>query len=98
MHSERDPERVTARSVREFVDLRHARVLDIGCGDGHLMWGYADTAQHVVGIDPNTRFLAAARRDCPPALRKRVTFAQARAEALPFPPDTFGTAIMAWSL
>ncbi len=55
-------------------------------------------ARQVVGIDPNDERLAAACRQCPPLLRARVAFVQARAEVLPFPNGLFDGTILGWSL
>jgi ubiquinone/menaquinone biosynthesis C-methylase UbiE len=98
MPSQRDPEATAARAVRAFADLAGARVLDIGCGKGELVWDYAAAAGHVVGIDPNGGFLATGLRERPPELGERVLLARARGEALPFRDETFDVAIMAWSL
>ena len=46
-----DPERNESRAIHELVDFRNNHVLEIGCGDGRLMWRYANLAATVVGID-----------------------------------------------
>ena len=44
--------------VRGHVDLRGARVLDIGCGNGYFGWRMlAEGAKLVVGIDPTLVFV-----------------------------------------
>ena len=44
--------------VRAHVDLRGARVLDIGCGNGYFGWSMlAEGADVVVGIDPTLVFV-----------------------------------------
>lgn len=94
----RDPEEIEARHLHDFADLAHARVLEIGCGDGRLTWRYAASAGRVVGVDPDAERLALALRDFPPGLRPTVALARSQAEALPFPGETFDLAILTWSL
>ncbi len=85
MPAQHDPEEIELKYLREVAGLTHAHVLEIGCGEGRLTWGYADASKHVVAIDPNPQKLAVASRACPRHLHSRVTFAQAQAETLLFP-------------
>jgi ubiquinone/menaquinone biosynthesis C-methylase UbiE len=76
----------------------HARVLDIGCGEGKRTIGYLEKAGSVIGIDPNRELLLenlALRTIASGNLRALV---QARAERLPFPCDAFDVALLSWSL
>ena len=95
---ERDPEEVETRLLHEDADLAETRVLEIGCGEGRLIWRYAATAAHVVGLDPDATRLAGAARDCPPALQPRVRLVRGPAEALPLADATFDRVILGWSL
>jgi len=98
MTVQRDPEERELRHLHAFADFAGARVLEVGCGEGRLTWRYAAAPTRVVGIDPDPQRLGVARSDCPLALRANVTFALAKAEALPFPRETFDLAVLAWSL
>jgi ubiquinone/menaquinone biosynthesis C-methylase UbiE len=95
---QRDPEKIEIKYLHDVVDLAKARVLEIGCGEGRLTWRYAASAGHVVGTDLDHTRLATANSERPPALRSSLAFTQTRAEALPFPSQTFDLAILAWSL
>jgi ubiquinone/menaquinone biosynthesis C-methylase UbiE len=94
MPLERDPEGNEIRSIREFLNLSDAYVLEIGCGDGRLTRLYAPIAAAVMGIDPDLDRLTGALQMPPPHAR----FAQASALALPFAASVFDSAILAWSL
>ncbi len=93
-----DPEEAEPRYLHDFAALSGARVLEVGCGNGRMTWRYAASAGFVTGIDPVADHVATALRECPPALRPKLVFAQARAESLPFPRQSFDLAIMSWTL
>ena len=94
----RDPEEVERRYLHEFVDVRGARILEVGSGDGYLTWRFAATAQTVIGTDANADWLAETVRDQPARLQNRVKFTQSQAEALPFPSQSFDLVIFSSSL
>jgi len=94
----RDPEGYETDWLHEFIDFRGQRVLEIGAGSGRLTWRYADAVRWTVGVDLDEDNLYFAPRECPPELRPVVAWSQAEAERLPFPPDTFDIAVLAWSL
>jgi ubiquinone/menaquinone biosynthesis C-methylase UbiE len=93
-----DPDDNEIRYFNEFMDVENRRVLEIGAGDGRLIWRYAGAAAQVIGIDPDADGLQDALQDCPPELRSRVAFAVAQAEAIPFARQRFDRAVLAWSL
>jgi ubiquinone/menaquinone biosynthesis C-methylase UbiE len=97
MSSQRDPEGVEPQWLDDFADLKQARVLEIGCGDGRLTWRYAESANRVTGIDPDAERLQTALEALPSTLT-HVTFVQAHAEDLPFRRETFDIGLLAWSL
>ena len=98
MTVQRDPEERELKHLHAFADFAGARVLEIGCGEGRLTWRYAGVPARVVGIDLDPARLDVASREIPPDLRSTVAFALAKAEALPFPRETFDLAVLAWSL
>jgi ubiquinone/menaquinone biosynthesis C-methylase UbiE len=98
MASELDPQGVESRELLQATDFTNARVLEIGSGDGRLAFRYANASAFVVGIEPQEKEIAAALEACPLHLRKRVSFLQATALALPFRDEAFDIAVLAWSL
>jgi len=93
-----DPAGLEPKTLMEMVDTSQAHVLEIGAGDGRLTWRYAAAVRRVTATDPNPERLRKAQVDCPPDLRPRLALTQVKAEALPFPDETFDLAILAWSL
>jgi ubiquinone/menaquinone biosynthesis C-methylase UbiE len=94
---QKDPEQNETKYLHKFVDFADKRVLEIGCGEGRLTWRYARSTAHVTGIDSDRDSLRVATIDRPSDLAKKVHFANAQAEHLPFPKETFDLAIFAWS-
>lgn len=98
MPTELDPHGVESRALLDAADFNGARVLEVGSGDGRLVFRYATASASLVGIEPEAKALADARRACPVDLRQRLNFVQATALALPFQDGSFQIAVLAWSL
>jgi SAM-dependent methyltransferase len=78
-----DPDGVieaTMRSIRPYAD---SVVLDIGCGTGFHLPGFAQTASNVVGVEPHPALVLAARRRTKTLANVRVLHASAQATSLP---------------
>jgi ubiquinone/menaquinone biosynthesis C-methylase UbiE len=98
MPLERDPEGTEITTIHDFVDFAGARVLEVGCGTGRLVWRYADTTRRVIGIDPDPSRLAQALDERPPALAGRVHFVKALAQQTPLPSASIDVGVLGWSL
>ena len=94
----KDPEQNETRHLRKFADFAGKRVLEIGCGEGRLMWRYAAASLLTVGIDPKQDALRVASIDRPSDLSNKVHFVNSQAEHIPFSKEKFDIAILAWSL
>lgn len=57
-----DPHGRLDAALRALADWAGATVLDLGCGTGFHLPGFAATAAHVVGVEPHPDLLALARR------------------------------------
>jgi len=93
-----DPDGVEIATIRELVDLRGKRVVDVGCGAGRLSFACAGAGARVFGIDPDEDLIADARGDLPRDLSDRVRFAVADAAQLELPKGEFDLALFSWSL
>lgn len=91
-----------ARKLREGpeTDLReeflafmklgvNERVLDVGCGPGHVARRMAETVQEVMGVDRSRAMIRLARRAARRLGRSNVQFECAETEHLPFPSQSF---------
>ncbi len=95
-----DPQGRELSLLHDLVDFRGQRVLEIGCGDGRLTFGYAAEAAHVTAIDPEEEDIQFAREDTPPELQTSVRFlASSIEEFRPRRKDpAFDLVLFGWSL
>lgn len=85
---------------RRWVQKRHGlkpghHVLDVACGTGLVAVGAAEilgSAENITCLDPSAGMLAEARK------KLAATFVQGRAEALPFPDNSFDFLTMGYAL
>ena len=90
----------TGSFYRRWVQRRHGlkpglRVLDVACGTGLVAAEAAKIlggAEHITCLDPSAGMLAEAKK------KLAATFVQGRAEALPFPADSFDFLTMGYAL
>jgi len=94
----RDPEEREIRHIRKLGRIEGKHVLELGCGEGRMTWRYMALPEAITGVDPDFESLAEALHTRPVSFVDRVTFAQAKAEYLPFPKERFETALFSWSL
>ncbi len=79
--------------VAAFAPIVGKRILDVGCGTGALLRLLSVRGARVVGVEPNDKVLALARRAAPEG-----AFHPAGAEALPFVDRSFDGAVFLNSL
>jgi SAM-dependent methyltransferase len=76
-----DPGGYVLAAMRARAPWAGRTLLDLGCGSGYWLSGYADEAAAVIGVEPDPRLLPlAADRD------SRVTVLRGSAEHIPLPP------------
>ncbi len=93
-----DPEGTQLGGVRNLVSFDRKRVLEIGCGDGRLTFGYAGDTASVDASDPDGEAIVKAKQALPEALRDRVTFAVASVGELEIPRSSIDLVFFSWSL
>jgi 2-polyprenyl-3-methyl-5-hydroxy-6-metoxy-1,4-benzoquinol methylase len=93
-----DPHGVELATIRDLVDLRGLRVLDVGCGEGRLSFACAREGAEVLAFDPDEEVVATARAETPRELRKRLRFEVAHAREIELPRGEFELALFSWSL
>lgn len=93
-----DPDGVEIVTIKELVDLRGRRIVEIGCGDGRLTFECAKEAASVFAVDSDEDQIGKARTQTPAALRRRIRFEVADAAQLELPKGEFDLALFSWSL
>ncbi len=93
-----DPEGVELRTILRHVSFEGKNVLEIGCGDGRLTFGYARSANRVVGIDPERASIKSAMKKTPKNLAGKLQFQLGKGEELKFPDESFDIVFFSWSL
>jgi ubiquinone/menaquinone biosynthesis C-methylase UbiE len=93
-----DPDGVEIVTIKELVDLRSQRLVEIGCGDGRLTFECAQEAASVFAFDSDEDAIRKARAETPRALRRRIRFEVADAAQLELPKGEFDLALFSWSL
>jgi len=93
-----DPEGHELEALAEVVDFTGLRVLDVGCGDGRLIWRIAPQAESVLGIDVDGELIDTAKQETPLALRGKVELREASVVELDEPPASFDLVFFTWSL
>jgi 2-polyprenyl-3-methyl-5-hydroxy-6-metoxy-1,4-benzoquinol methylase len=93
-----DPEGRELEALAQVVDFSGLRVLDVGCGDGRLVWRIAPQTENVLGIDVDAELVETARRETPPELRSKVELREASIVELDEPPGRFDLVFFTWSL
>lgn len=77
---------------------RGARVLEVGTGDGRLVFGYGQTARSVLAIDVDADAIGRARGRAARLGWSHVRFAAIAAQELDVGRERFDLALLAWSL
>jgi len=77
---------------RAGVDLRGARVLDVGCGTGNVALAAAARGAHVTGLDPAERLLAVAK-DRARGAGASLELVPGDAQRMPFDDDSFDVVV-----
>ena len=95
-----DPEGVSIKIIREFIDFTDKRVLEIGCGKGRITMGIAEHSMHVTAIDPEIENIQTAQENTPRQLKEKVAFIASGIEDFELGGDfnRFDIALFSWSL
>jgi len=89
---------IEVRRLRADRYFRDKDVLDIGTGNGRLVWLIAPTARSVVGLDPDPDGIRDATREARRRGVRNVRFKVSTAQDLGVGRERFDTALFSWSL
>ena len=88
-----DKEQIEIKMIKRFVDLQDQKVLEIGCGDGHVSTLLAPKAREYVAIDPDRQRIRKAT-----STMTHVDFRIGNGEALEFEDASFQVVLFTLSL
>lgn len=86
-----------AEIVAAAAALRPSRILDLGCGGGHVAFGVAPHAREVTAYDLSEEMLAAVARTAAERQLQNITVVHGAAEQLPFADETFDLVLTRFS-
>ena len=89
---------IELRALRADRFFRDKDVLDIGTGDGRLVWVIAPLARSVIGLDPDPEGIREATRDAKRRGVRNARFKVSVAQELGVGSERFDTAVFSWSL
>jgi SAM-dependent methyltransferase len=90
-----DPDGRLRSAMRSIRDWTGQAVLDVGCGTGFHLPMFAETADLVVGVEPNDRLAEIARRRC--RQLSGVDVRQGTAQRLPVPDASIDVVHARWA-
>jgi len=93
-----DPKGLETRAMHDLIDFREKDVLEVGCGDGRVTWGYAVDAATVTAIDLDVASVEAATDHLPETLRSTVSFRVADVTTIDLPDNGYDVAVFSSSL
>jgi 2-polyprenyl-3-methyl-5-hydroxy-6-metoxy-1,4-benzoquinol methylase len=93
-----DPDGVEIATIRDLVELRETRIVEVGCGDGRLTFECAREGASVFAFDPDEESVHMARAATPRSLRRRIDFEVADGAEIELPEAEFDLALFSWSL
>ena len=93
-----DPEAAETKVIHDLVDFRTRDVLEVGRGDGRLIWRFVEQAASILAIDPKEAEIAVAKARTPGGLKSKVSFKVADIRTVALPENAFDAAVISWSL
>ncbi|GGK80206.1 methyltransferase type 11 [Sphaerisporangium melleum] len=90
-----DPDGAVDAAISGIRPWTGGIVLDIGCGAGYHLPGFAATASKVIGVEPHSGLAALAAERCRGL--PRVSVRAATAQALPVPDGSVDVAVARWA-
>lgn len=93
-----DPEGLEMETIQKHLNFAGKDILEIGCGDGRLTFKFADTANRVLALDPDTERIKMAKDNNPKELSRKLEFRVGKAEELAFPEESFDIVFFTYSL
>jgi len=94
-----DPAKDEVRALKNAVDWRGKRVLEVGCGDGRLTLRLASLGpSKIEALEPDAKLIRAARKSLPKRYATRIHYQVGGTKDLKYPNNTFDIVVFSWVL
>ena len=93
-----DPEGVEAKVINNLVNFVDRDILEIGCGNGRMTWGYANAANSVLALDSDGTAITEAMKCAKELGLGNVSFRVGDITHAELPNNAFDVVVFAWSM
>ena len=94
-----DPAGDEIRALKNIVNWRGKRVLEVGCGDGRLTLRLARFhPEKIIAFDPDRKLIRTARKNLPKQYEERIEYRIGNAKHVKGPANLFDIVVFSWVL
>ena len=83
---------------KQTLDLSDKTVLEVGCGDGRVVFGLADYCREILGVDLDRRLIGSAKQRFAACPATNIKFEVMDGQALQLPDESIDVVLLPWVL